>query len=78
MLMSRHIVHDTDNLHFSKEFISFLVQADTEDTCTVTLGFSECICVENSKQVVHGDLYVYGENQVATNLKSLLNLNQLS
>ena len=39
MLMNRHIVHDTDNLHFSKELISFLVQTDTEDTCTVTLGF---------------------------------------
>ena len=65
-------VHDTNNLHLSKQLFGLLGQADT-NTCMVTLGFSTPIRTEESRQVVCANLYRNGENQAATNLKLLVN-----
>ena len=43
-------VLDTDNLHFSEEFLGFLARADT-DICADALGFSTRICAENGESV---------------------------
>ena len=44
-----YTVLDTDNLHFSKEFLEFPAWADT-DICADALGFSAQYCVEESRQ----------------------------
>ena len=48
-------VLDTDNLHFSKEFLEFPARADT-DICTDALRFSARYRAEESKQEFHTDL----------------------
>ena len=74
MLMNRHIVHDMeDNLHFPKN--SLLLQCRRTRICMLTFRTYPC---ERIQAVVHADSYGYDENQVATNLNSLVNLSWLS
>ena len=49
------MVLDTDNLHFSEEFLKFLAQADT-DICADAVGYSALQCADFPHEIAQKNL----------------------
>ena len=64
-------VLDTDNLHFSEEFLEFPVQVDT-DICMDALGFSARYRAEESRQEFRADSCGKWQKQVACEAEAVL------
>ena len=64
-----HTVLDTDNLHFSEEFLKFPARADT-DICADALGFSTRYCADFPKSLVKLSQFCYGFKDIRKYRKS--------